>query len=115
METSKRVILDEVCGKQAENFTSTRAFQNHHRNHAEEDITCGQCGKKLKNQQKMQAHAFEVHNSDKTCKECPKTFSKYSNLKKHEDSHKHPVTCEKCLKLMTHIQTKHEHYTCEHS
>ena len=79
METSKRVILDEVCGKQAENFTSTRAFQNHHRDHAEEDLSCGQCGKKLKNQQQMQAHAFQVHNSEKTCKECSKTFTKYSN------------------------------------
>ena len=55
MKTSKRVVLDEVCGKQAENLKQT-------------------------------------------CKECSKTFSKYSNLKKHEESHKPQVVCEKRLK-----------------
>ena len=40
---SKKVLLDEVCGTQAEDYTSKRAFQNHHWTHAEKDCACDQC------------------------------------------------------------------------
>ena len=96
--SSKKVLLDEVCGTQAENYTSKRAFQNHHRTHAEKDCACDQCGKNFKCQKKLQDHKFEVHNSQKSCQTCSKTFTSYTNLKKHEQSHKPSVFCEKCNK-----------------
>ena len=49
-----KVVLDEVCGKQVKDFVSTRAFQNHHRNHTDEDITRDQCSKRFQNKKKFQ-------------------------------------------------------------
>ena len=43
--SSKKVLLDKVCGTQANDFVSKRGFQNHHRTHGAKDYTCDQCEK----------------------------------------------------------------------
>ena len=111
--SSKKVLLDEVCGTQANDFVSKRGFQNHHRTHGAKDYTCDQCEKTFQCLKKLQDHQFEVHTSEKSCQICSKTFSSYTNLKKHEQSHKATVFCEKCNKSFLNKYKYNEHQkTC---
>ena len=42
-ESSSRLTLDDVCGKQPENFKKDRQFQNHYRTHSEGKFQCKEC------------------------------------------------------------------------
>ena len=41
--SSKKLILDDVCGEQNDSFKNRRGFQNHYRTHGEELFTCTVC------------------------------------------------------------------------
>ena len=42
-ESTSRLTLDDVCGKEPKNFKKDRLFQNHYRTHAEEKFVCEEC------------------------------------------------------------------------
>ena len=42
-ESTSRLTLDDVCGKEPKNFKKDRLFQNHYRTHAEEKFVCKEC------------------------------------------------------------------------
>ena len=93
--SSKKILVDEFCGKQEQDFVSKRAFQNHYRKHLEDDIRCDQCDKTFLNKKRLHWTNDNHNNSRKTAMNALKIFSTNANLRKHEESHKGQVSCEK--------------------
>ena len=92
-ESTSRLTLDDVCGKEPKNFKKDRLFQNHYRTHAEEKFVCKECpsvwsgGPENTFNTKKQSsnHMHEYHKSNKDWNQCSKSFScstkgTYNNL-----------------------------------
>ena len=79
-ESTSRLTLDDVCGKEPKNFKKDRLFQNHYRTHAEEKFVCKECpsvwsgGPENTFNMKKQplSHMHQYHSDNKKCGECSK-------------------------------------------
>ena len=92
-ESTSRLTLDDVCGKEPKNFKKDRLFQNHYRTHAEEKFVCKECPSvwsggpenTFNTKKQLSSHMHEYHKSHKDCDQCSKSFScstkgTYNNL-----------------------------------
>ena len=79
-ESSSRLTLDDVCGKQPEDFKKDRQFQNHYRTHAEEQFQCKECPSvwsggpenTFNTKKQLLSHMHQYHSDNKKCGECSK-------------------------------------------
>ena len=107
--SSKKLILDDVCGEQNDSFKNRRGFQNHSRTHGEELSQCTECPEwsggpenMFNTKKQLVTHMFEYHSTNNVgCSQCNKSFSHVSNLMKHEESHGTIMECQHCMKLYT--------------
>ena len=80
---SKKLILDDVCGKQNDSFNNKRGFQNHYRTHGEEIFQCTECPANwsggpenmFNTKKQLVTHMFEYHSTTADCSQCDKSFS----------------------------------------
>ena len=54
--SSNLMLICDYCGKKRENFSSSRAFLNHYRDHKGEEYPCGQCNKTFSTKQNLRYH-----------------------------------------------------------
>ena len=112
-ESTSRLTLDDVCGKEPKNFKKDRLFQNHYRTHAEEKFVCKECPSvwsggpenTFNTKKQLSSHMHEYHKSNKDCDQCSKSFSCSTNriaAIAHEATHSYSnmFECQSCDKLM---------------
>ena len=98
-ESTSRLTLDDVCGKEPKNFKKDRLFQNHYRTHAEEKFVCkeypsvwsGGPENTFNTKKQLSSHIHQYHKNNKDCDQCSKSFSTSTNRIAHEATH--IVTC----------------------
>ena len=81
--SSKKLILDDVCGKQNDSFNNKRSFQNHYRTHGEEIFQCTECPANwsggpenmFNTKKQLVTHMFEYHSTP--------MLTTFNNLKIH--------------------------------
>ena len=70
-EVKRKVLLDEVCGKTTNDFSSDKAFSEHNNSHMGNLYKCQQCPADWKSgpenhfdtKQKLSTHCYQYHSS----------------------------------------------------
>ena len=112
------MLICDYCGKKRENFSSSRVFLNHYRDHKGEEYNCGQCDKTFSTKQNLRYHNVKMHcNQNFKCDQCAKEFTCEVSLKRHvKDIHEKRDSmkekCQHCNKKIRKDNLKKHNESC---